>query len=152
MVDETATMGPVDYIVVEFPGARVTGEALARLVDLVDEGVVRVLDLVFVSKEQDGSVRAVEVADLDGDGALDLQVMAGASSGLVGPDDVEEAGAVLEPGSAAAVLVYENLWAIPFATALRRAGAELVASGRIPVNDLLDAVDAIEATEPAEVR
>jgi hypothetical protein len=151
MDDETRAMGPVDYLVVEFPRARVTGEPLARLIELVDDEVVRVLDLLFVTKEQDGSVRVVEIADLDGDGELDLQVLQGASSGLLGSDDVDEAGAVLEPGSAAALLVYENLWAIPFATALHRAGAQLVASGRIPVNALLDALDSVERSETAEV-
>jgi hypothetical protein len=151
MYDETRAMGPVDYLVVEFPRARVTGEPLARLIELVDLEVVRVLDLLFVTKEQDGSVRVVEIADLDGDGELDLQVLQGASSGLLGSDDVDEASAVLEPGSAAALLVYENLWAIPFATALHRSGAQLVASGRIPVDALLDALDSVERSAPAEV-
>jgi hypothetical protein len=151
MDDATRAMGPVDYLVVEFPRSRVSGEPLARLIELVDLEVVRVLDLLFVTKEEDGSVRVTEIADLDGDGELDLQVLEGATSGLLGSDDVAEAGAVLEPGSAAALLVYENLWAIPFATALRRAGAQLVASGRIPVDELLDALDAVEGNEPAEV-
>lgn len=151
MAEASETMGPVDYLVVEFPRARVTGEPLARLIDLVDQGLVRVLDLRFVYKAPDGTVRSVEIADLDGDGVLDLQILEGASSGLLGSDDVDEAGAVLEPGTAAALLVYENLWAIPFAAALRDAGAELVASGRIPADALLDALDAAEAAEPAEI-
>jgi hypothetical protein len=143
-------MGPVDYLVVEFPDARVTGDALPRLVDLVDRGVVRILDLVFLRKEADGSVTGMEIADLDGDGELDLRILEGAASGLVGRDDLDEAAAVIEPGSAAAIVVYENVWAIPFASALRRVGAELVASGRIPVNALLDALDAVEVTAPVD--
>jgi hypothetical protein len=143
---ELDEMGPVDYLVVEFPGNRLTGEGLPLLVDLVDRGIVRVLDLVFVLKEEDGSVHAVEVADLDGDGQLDLAVFEGASSGLLDPGDIEEAGSVLEAGSSAGLLVYENLWAAPFASALRRSGARLVANGRIPVQALLASIDAAEAT------
>lgn len=149
--DEIQTIAPVDYLVIEFPRAQITGEPLARLVDLVDQGLVRVLDLLFVNKDQDGSVRTVEIVDLDGDGQLDLQVLEGASSGLLGPDDVDEAGAVLAPGTAAALLVYENLWALPFAAALRRSGAELIARGSIPVAALLDALEAADAAEPTEV-
>jgi hypothetical protein len=150
MSDELDMMGPVDYLVVEFPDARVTGDALPRLVDLVDQGVVRILDLVFLRKEADGSVVAVEVADLDGDGALDVRVLEGVASGLVGREDMDEAAAVIGSGSAAMIVLYENLWATPFATALRRAGAELVAGGRIPVAALLDSLDAVEAGEPVE--
>ncbi|MFF7595020.1 DUF6325 family protein [Streptomyces mirabilis] len=137
-------MGPIDYIVVEFPGNRMTGEGLPLLVDLVDRGVIRILDLMFVRKEEDGSVVGMEVADFTGDGALDLAIFEGASSGLLGEDDIEEAGSALEPGNSAGILVYENLWAAPFATALRRGGAQLVASGRIPVPAVLAALDATE--------
>ena len=140
-VDE---LGPIDYLVVEFPGSRMTGEGLPLLVDLVERGIIRILDLVFVKKEADGSVKAVQIADLDGDGALDLAVFEGASSGLLGDDDIADAGGVLEPGSSAGLLIYENVWAAPFAAALRRGGAQLVASGRIPVQALLAAVDAAE--------
>jgi hypothetical protein len=150
MDSDMNSMGPVDYLVVEFPDARVTGDALPRLVDLVDRGVVRILDLVFLRKEADGSVTGMEIADLDGDGELDLRIFEGAASGLVGRDDLDEAAAVIAPGSAAAIVVYENVWAIPFASALRRAGAELVASGRVPVNALLDALDAVEVTAPVD--
>ena len=150
MSDEMDSMGPVDYLVVEFPAARVTGEPLARLVDLVDQRVVRILDLVFLRKEPDGSVVGMEIADVDGDGELDLLVLEGATSGLIGSEDLDEAAAVIEPGSAAAIVIYENVWAIPLATALRRAGAELVSSGRIPVAALLDSLDAVEAGEPVD--
>jgi hypothetical protein len=135
---------------VEFPEARVPSEVLSRLVDLVDKGTVRILDLAFVRKEADGSVMGLEVTDLDGDGELDIRVLEGAASGLLGGDDMDEAAAAIEPGRAAAIVLYENLWAIPFASALRRAGAELVASGRIPVAALLDSLDAAEAASPVD--
>src|SRR6266508_6193491 len=99
-------MGPVDYLVVEFPGSRMTGEGLPLLVDLVDRGIIRILDLVFVKKELDGSVVGLTLSDLDSDGQLDLAVFEGASSGLLGDDDVADAGSVLEPGSSAGILVY----------------------------------------------
>ncbi|MFH0172833.1 DUF6325 family protein [Streptomyces cacaoi] len=141
-------MGPIDYVVVEFPGNRMTGEGFPLLVDLVDRGLIRILDLLFVRKEEDGSVVGLEIADLTGDGALDLAVFEGASSGLLGQDDVEEAGGALGPGNSAAILVYENLWAAPFATALRRGGAQLVASGRIPVPAVLAALDETDDVRP----
>jgi hypothetical protein len=139
-------MGPVDYIVVEFPDGRRTGDALPRIVDLVDRGLIRILDLVFLRKEADGSVVGVQLADLDGDGELDIRVLEGASSGLVGSEDMDDAASVIVPGSAAAIVLYENLWAIPFATALRRVGAELVAGGRVPVRALIDSLDAADSS------
>jgi Family of unknown function (DUF6325) len=138
-------LGPVDYLVLEFPGSHITGEGLPLLVDLVDRGIIRILDLAFVKKEPDGSVTGLGVADLDADGDLDVTVFEGASSGLLGRDDLDEAGAVLEPGDSAGILVYENLWAAPFAAAMRRGGAQLVASGRIPVPDVIAALDATES-------
>lgn len=136
-VDE---LGPIDYIVVEFPGNKMTGEGLPILVDLVDRGIIRLIDLVFFTKAEDGSVAMIEIADLDGDGSLDLAIFEGAASGLVGEDDVNEASAAVEPGSSAALLVYENRWAAPFAAAVRRGGGQLVAAGRIPVPALLAAL------------
>jgi len=134
-------IGPIDYLVVEFPGNRMTGESLPIIIDLVDRDIIRVLDLVFVRKDEDGSVAAVTVADLDGDGTFDLAIFEGASSGLLLKDDIDEAGTVLRAGSSAAVLLYENLWAAPLAAALRRSGAELVASGRIPLADIVSTLD-----------
>jgi len=138
-------MGPVDYLVVEFPGNKMTGEGFPILVDLVDRGIIRILDLVFVRKDEDGSVTAVAIADLDGDGELDLAVFEGASSGLLGDDEIGEAGTVLEPGSSAGILVFENTWAALFVGALRRGGAEVVASGRIPLMDLRSSIEASSA-------
>jgi hypothetical protein len=126
MTDDLEQAGPIDYLVVEFPGNRMTGEAFPLLVDLVDRGLIRVIDLAFVRKELDGSIVGMELSDVDGD------------------DELEDAGSILEPGSSAGVLVYENVWAAPFATAIRRSGGQLVASGRIPVQALLSALDAVE--------
>jgi hypothetical protein len=143
-LDET---GPIDYVVIEFPGNRMTGEGFPLLIDLVDRGIIRILDLKFVMRELDGSVIAIEIADFDGDGQLDLAVFEGASSGLIGPDDLDEATSIIEPGNSAGIIVYENVWAAPFAVALRRGGAQLVASGRIPVQAILAALDASEAAD-----
>jgi uncharacterized protein DUF6325 len=110
MGDDLVDMGPVDYLVVEFPGSRMTGEGLPLLLDLVDRGTIRVLDLVFVRKELDGTVRGMAMADFDADGDLDLAVFEGASSGLIDDSDLDEASTVLAPGNAAAVIVYETWW------------------------------------------
>ncbi|MEV6104570.1 DUF6325 family protein [Streptomyces sp. NPDC051940] len=144
MNDEFEDVGPIDYLVLEFPGNKMTGEAFPLLVDLVDRGIVRILDLVFVRKDIDGSLVALELADLTGDGELDLSVFEGASSGLLGGDDISEAGKVLQPNNSAAILVYENLWAAPLAGALRRSGAQMVAGGRIPVQALLASLEELE--------
>ncbi|MFD6176021.1 MULTISPECIES: DUF6325 family protein [unclassified Isoptericola] len=138
-------MGPIDYLVVEFPQNRLDGRALPLLVDLVDRGIIRVLDLVFVRKSADGVVTTVDLEDIEVEGDFDVSVFRGASSGLLDEDDLTEAGGVLDPGSSAGVLVYENAWAGPFAAALRRGGGLLVASGRIPVQSLLGALEAAEA-------
>ena len=147
MSDDLDEMGPIDYIVVEFPGSKMTGEGFPLLIDLVEQGIIRILDLAFVMKDLDGTVRGVAISDFDGDGELDLAAFQGASSGLLGEDDIDEAGTVLEPGSSAGILVYENVWAGPFAAALRRGGGQLVASGRIPVQALLAALEADETAD-----
>jgi hypothetical protein len=144
--DEINEMGPIDYLIVEWPGRQPTGEALPHLIDLVDRGLIRVLDLSFITKGEDGSVATLEIADL-GDEVDVFADFEGASSGLLGDDDVAEAGNALEPGTSAALLVYENRWAAPFAAAVRRSGGQLVASGRIPVQAVLAALDAAEASE-----
>jgi hypothetical protein len=139
--------GPIDYLVVEFPGNRMTGEGFPLLLDLVDRGIIRVLDLMFVMKDGDGDVAAVEIRHLDADGDLDLTVFEGASSGLLGDDDISAAGEILEPNSSAGILVYENVWAAPFANALRRGGGQLVSSGRIPVQAILASLDARDSEQ-----
>lgn len=147
MSEDFEDMGPIDYLVIEFPGNRMTGEGFPLLLDLVDRGIVRILDLLFVRKDADGSVVALELRDLDADGDFDLSVFEGSSSGLLGQDDLDEAGMALEPGNSAGILIYENLWAAPLARALRRGGAQLVAGGRIPVQALLASLEAAEAAE-----
>ena len=143
-MDEQLEMGPIDYILVEWPGRQPNGEVAPHLVDLVERGLIRILDLAFITKDEDGSVAGIELADL-GDGAAELSVFEGASSGLISDEDVGEAASALQPGTSAALLVYENTWAGPFAAAVRRSGGQLVASGRIPVEDVLAVLDAAEA-------
>lgn len=148
MSEPEIEVGPVDYIVVEWPpDKQPTGEAMPLLVDLVDRGLIRVLDLAFVRKEEDGTIVGLDLKDLDLDGNPELTVFEGASSGLLAEDDHAEAGAALEPGATAALLIYENTWAAPFATALRRTGAQLVAGGRIPMNDIIARLDELEQAE-----
>lgn len=143
-MDEQIEMGPIDYVLIEWPGRQPNGEVAPHLVDLVDRGLIRVLDVAFIAKDEDGSVAGLELADL-GDGAAELEVFAGASSGLLSDDDLTEAAGALEPGTSAALLVFENAWAAPFVAAVRRSGGQLVASGRIPADDVLAALDAAEA-------
>jgi len=148
MTSTLEDMGPIDYLVVEFPGSRMSGEGLPLLVDLVDRGIIRILDLVFIRKLPDGTAMRVELASLGTNGQSDLSVFEGASSGILDQGDIDAAAEAIQPGSTAGLLVYENRWAAPLATALRRGGAQLVAGGRIPVQALLAALDAAEATSP----
>jgi hypothetical protein len=135
-------LGPIGYLIVEFPGNKFTGEGLPALVDLVDRGIIRILDLMLATRDADGTLRALDISDLDGDGQLDLAVFEGASSGLLDASDLADAAPVIEPGSSAGILVYENRWAIPFVEALRGADANLVAAGFIPQDALLASLDA----------
>ncbi|MEU6645182.1 DUF6325 family protein [Saccharomonospora sp. NPDC046836] len=144
---ELDELGPIDYLVIEFPAGGPTGKAMPLLLDLVERGIVRVLDLEFLSISPDGTITRVAVEDLGGDEELELTVFAGAKSGLLDEDDLQEAAAALEPDTSAAILVYENLWAAPLARELRRSGAQLVAGGRIPVQAVLAALDATENAE-----
>jgi hypothetical protein len=137
-------MGPIDYVLLEWPGRRPNGEVAPHLIDLVDRGLIRILDLAFIEKDEAGNVIALEIADVGGE-VVELAVFEGAASGLIGDDDIEDAGSALEPGTAAALLVFENAWAAPFARAVRRSGGQLVASGRIPVQAILASLDAAEA-------
>ncbi|MEU2102164.1 DUF6325 family protein [Nocardia sp. NPDC019255] len=139
-------LGPIDYLVIEFPADRPPdGSALPLLRDLVDRGIIRVLDLAFVRKDADGALFGVDIADLGLEGDVDITLFAEAGSGLLDDADRKEAGKALEPGCSAAILVYENRWAAPFASALRRNGAELVATGRVPVESILSSLEVAEA-------
>ena len=143
-------LGPIDFLVVEWPAEKQpTGRGLTLLVDLVDRGIIRVLDLAFIRKNEDGTITGLALGDFDLDGNPDLAVFEGASSGMIDDDDRNKAASVIEPGSAAALLVYENAWAAPFATALRHDGAQLVAAGRIPVNAVISALDELDAGDTA---
>jgi hypothetical protein len=146
--DDVDELGPVDYIVVEFPAdqADFSGAMASELSALIERGTVRVLDLVFLKKEPDGSVEGFETHDF-GDGELgELRALETELALLLAEEDVEAIGAALEPGSVAAVLVWENAWAAPFASAVRHSGGQLVASGRIPIQALAAAIEADEAT------
>jgi hypothetical protein len=144
-VETAEELGPIGYLVVEYPGNKMTGEGLTALVDLVDRGAIRVLDLMFIRKDDDGSVQALEIEDLDGDQDFSMTIFEGVSSGLLGEDDLAEGGSVLAPNSSAAMLLYENRWAAPFASALRRSGAQVVAAGFIPQDDIVAAIDELDA-------
>lgn len=143
-MDEQLAVGPIDYVLIEWRGRQPNGEVAPQVLDLVDRGLIRVLDVAFIAKDEDGSVAGIELADL-GDGAAELSLFEGASSGLISDEDIGEAAGALEPGTSAALLVFENTWAAPFVAAVHRSGGELVASGRIPAEDVLAALDAAEA-------
>jgi Family of unknown function (DUF6325) len=139
-------LGPVDIVVIAYPAdAPMTGEAVPIVLDLVERGIIRVLDVMFVVKEHDGTYSGFEATDLDSKGVGDFAAFEGASSGLLGDDDVAAAGDGIEPGSAAVILVYENRWAAPFAAAVRRNGGTVVAFQRVPVEELIASLEAAEA-------
>src|SRR6478609_4844246 len=141
MTEAIDELGPVDYLVVEFPGSDFKGEILPELADLVQRGIVRVLDLVVIKKDDDGSFEAFEFGDPDAGPLGEIRELETELAELLSEEDVTAVAEALEPGSAAGLLVYENLWAAPFASAVRRAGGQLVANGRIPVQALLGAIE-----------
>ena len=144
---EDLLVGPIDYLALEFPGAKLEGEGLRALLDLVDRGIIRILDLRVAKVDANGDVTAMELTDLDGDGTLDLTVFAGVRSGLIADDDLAGVAELVEPGYAVGVLLYENTWAGPFVAAMRRSGAELIASERIPAVDVIAMLDELEASD-----
>jgi uncharacterized membrane protein len=144
MADEQEVMGPISYLIVEFPENKLTGEGFPILVDLVDRGVIRIIDLMFVARDADGSIHAVELRDLDTSGAVDLTVFEGASSGILDDSDMADAASVIQPGAAAGILIFENCWATSFVDALRRGGGQLVAAGYIPLDTIAASLDATE--------
>lgn len=140
--DELDELGPIDIVVIGFPpDAPMTGEAAPILVDLVDRGIIRVLDVIFVTKGEDGAFAGFTVDGIEPDRIGDFTVFEGASSGLLGDEDTAAVAEAMEPGESAVVIVYENIWAAPFAAAVRRNGGQLIANQRIPVQDLLDALE-----------
>jgi hypothetical protein len=145
--DDLDELGPVDWIVVEFPGSRFNGQIAPALRDLVERDLIRVLDLVVLKKDSDGSLEAFELSDLDEGEIGELQSYEAQLAMLLSEDDVTAIAAAIEPGSSAAVLVWENTWAAPFASAVRHSGGQLVASGRIPIQALLAAIEADEQEE-----
>jgi hypothetical protein len=140
-VDE---LGPVDYIVVEFPGSKFNGEIAPALDDLVDRGIIRVLDVVVLQKDDKGAIEAIELSDLDESEAGSLRAYETELAMLLSEDDVLAVAEAIEPGTTAAVLVWENTWAVPFVTAVRHSGGQLVAGGRIPIQALAAAIEADE--------
>jgi hypothetical protein len=139
-------LGPIDIAVIAYPaGAPMTGEAVPLLLDLVERGIIRVLDALFVIENEDGTFSGFEATDLEPDRVGDFKIFEGASSGLLGEEDVAQAAEAIEPGSAAVMIVYENRWAAPFIAAVHRNGGVFVDSQRVPVQDLIDALDAAEA-------
>jgi hypothetical protein len=149
-VDAVDELGPVDWIVVEFPGSKFNGEIAPALLDLVERDLVRVLDLLVLKKDADGSLEAFELSDLDQGEIGGLRTYESGLAMLLSEEDVTSLAAAIEPGSSAAVLVWENTWAAPFASAVRRSGGQLVASGRIPIQAMLAAIEADEQGEAAD--
>ncbi len=145
--DRYEEMGPVDYIVIEWPGKQPTGDVAPMIVELADRGIIRILDVAFLVKDVDGEIATVEAGEFDKDGSF--AEFEGAGTGLIGEDDLEEAAATLDPGTSAAVLVWENRWAAPVAIALRQSGGQLVASGRIAIQAIVAALELAEAQAEA---
>ena len=144
--DELDELGPIDIVVIGFPAdAPMTGESAPLLVDLVDRGIIRVLDVLFVTKGEDGEFAGFTIDGIEPDRIGDFSVFEGATSGLLGDDDTAEVADAMEPGESAVVIVYENRWAAPFAASVRRNGGQLIASQRIPVQDLIGALERAEA-------
>jgi hypothetical protein len=145
MSNEELELGPVDVVVIGYPpDAPRTGEAIPLFVDLVDRGIIRVLDVLMVQKDSEGTVSGLEIADLDGDGVDDLLVFTGARTGMLGEEDASTAGEALQPGETALMICFENAWAAPFASAVRRNGGRVLAFERVAAQDVLDTLDALD--------
>ena len=139
------TLGPVDYLIVEFPAgaSNFTGEMAKELLALVDAGTIRVIDVLILTKNEDGTVDAMELSDIEELGPL--QAVEAQLAELLAAEDVENLAAAMDPGSTAGVLIWENLWAAPFASAARRSGGQLIANGRIPIQAIIASIEADEA-------
>jgi len=140
-------IGPVDFLILEFDPERATGEAAAAMLDLVERGIVRIWDLVIVEKQADGTFAGVDIVDVSAEGVGGFAAFSGARSGLLGDDDIAEAANAMEPGTMAALLVYENAWAVPFVRAAMNMDAQVIASARIPADEIMAALDALEAAD-----
>ncbi len=147
MEEDIREFGPIDYAIFEFPGNRFNGAIAPNIVDLVDRGLIRILDLVFVKKDESGLLTIVELSDMDQDEIGGIAVFEGEVTDLLSQEDVEAAGEVIEPGSSALFLVWENTWAAPLATAILQSGGQLATTGRIPVPDVLAALEAVAALD-----
>lgn len=143
-MSDVTEMGPIDWLLIEFPDP-LTGAAAPPLLDLVERGLIRILDIAFIRKLADGTVQAIELSDLPADEAVHITVFEGASTGLIGDEDITAAGDALEVDTRAVFLVYENSWAAPFAVAVREAGGVLVDHGRIPTQEIVAALDELDA-------
>ena len=143
--DEADVHGPIDFLLLEFDPDKMTGEAADALLDLVEGGIVQIYDLLVIVKDDDGSVRGIALSDATQDGLGSFAAFEGAGSGLIGDSDIAEAGNAMLPGTAAALLVYENTWAAPFAAAARKADAQVIASARIPADVLAEVLDELES-------
>lgn len=139
--------GPVDFVLIEFSGDKLTGRTAEALLDLVERGIVRVYDILMIGKDDDGTVFAIDIAESADPEAGGFTELAGARSGLLSDDDMREAGSAMEPGTLAALIIYENTWAIPFVAAAMESGGQLIASARIPAPDVMAALDALESLE-----
>jgi hypothetical protein len=140
--EDISEMGPIDYVVLEWPGRQPSGTVAPLIIDLHDRGIIRVLDVAVMVKDEAGQVAAVDLGELDDEG---FAAFDGASTGLLGQEDLEDAASALAPGTSAAILVWENRWAAPVAIAMRESGGQLVASGRIPIQAILASLEALEA-------
>ncbi len=148
MSSEQLELGPVDVVVIGFsPDAPLTGESIPLVIDLVDRGIIRILDVLMVQKDEDGNVASLEINELEGTVSAHLDVFQGASTGMLGDEDASVASEGLEPGETAVLICFENSWAAPFVTSVMRNGGKVLAFERIPAEDLIETLAALEADE-----
>ena len=153
MSSEEMDLGPVDIVVIGFPpDAPRTGDAIPIFVDMVDRGIIRVLDVLMVQKDSEGTVSGLEIADLDGDRYPELVVFQGARSGILGDEDATAAGKGIEAGEAAVLICFENAWAAPFVSAVRRNGGHVLAFQRVPAQEVVDAAEAVDPAAAASTK
>lgn len=146
-IDTTGVHGPIDFLLLQFSSENMTGAGAEEILDLVERGIIAIYDLLVVRKEDDGSFSGLELSDLSADGIGGFSTFEGARSGLLSDDDAREAAEVMDPGTVAALIVYENTWAVPFVAAARDVGAEVIASSRIPADVVMEALDELEAAD-----